>query len=128
VAEEAREGLLRLAAQARVAVVLDDALLEADPRAKAREEPVALGEALQLLDSGTREQPEDARLRRDGEVRHPPEERVERAEHEAAQPGLGARAADREHDLRALRSPRVDEARQELGWVLQVGVHDDDRV
>ena len=119
-------GILRLAAVPAIPVVQHGRLVVADPRDQASHEPALLLQALQIVDHAPRHQPEVAGVHRNVDRRHAADEAIEQRRRRALEPGLAvARAALGVDDVEALAVFFV-ERRDQLGRILQVGVHDHD--
>ena len=83
---------------------------------------MTLGQLVERRHGRVTEQAERTAVGLDRVVRQPAEELVEKVEAHAAEPGLGPGAAGGAHDFRAI-APGGHERRDDLGRVLQVGVH-----
>ena len=127
VADKSIQTLAGLAGGAIVAVVGRVDPAKADPGAKAGEETVAFGKAVEGVDGDAIEEPEGAGVGLDGKIGEPAEAAVEEIEAEATEAAFLARAADGEDDLGAL-APFGEELGDVLGRILQIGVHGDDGV
>ena len=127
-ADHAARRILRLARVARVPLILDAGLPEADPARHPAQEPRALGHARERLDGAARQQPEVARVGGDVDARHPPQDAVEERADRALEPRLAFAACSEPVDDVEAVAPLRHESRDHLGRILQVGVHEHDRV
>jgi len=123
-----RERIFRLAREPFVAVVLDADLIVADPTHEAADETVRLARAFERIDDAPAHQPEIARIDGDRHVGETARDAIEQARrHHFEGAFTAARAARRIDDVVA-RAPLLDERGDEFGRVLQIAVHQDDRI
>jgi len=120
--------VLRRAREALGAVVLDPGLLVADPRDEAADEAVPLARVAQRADDAPAHQPEVAGVDGDRDVREPPDDAVEERGGEQLEAALAVPAPARRVDDVVAVAELGQEVVDELGRVLQVAVHQHDRV
>src|SRR4029450_9801536 len=125
--EQLGEAHARPARGALRPVVSDLHLAEAHPVAKPGEVPGALRQREHRLERRAIDQREVSRAEWRGDAREPMVEEVEAPEGGPASERLGASALGGEDDLRAI-PPGVEQGGNELGWVLEIRVHEDDHV
>jgi hypothetical protein len=125
--DEPAQRLLRLARGAVLAVVEHAVGLEAEPTAQAGDEPVALGQPVEVLDDDAVHQAEDPGVGRRRQVGHRAQDRVEQHEPDAAHAVVGAAVALAEHHLRAV-APLPNHLRDHLRRILQIAVDEDDAI
>jgi len=127
-AQHLRERILGLAGKARIAIVLDAGLVEADPRNEPANEAVPLARALQHLHDAPAHQPEIARIDGDRDVREASHDPVERRRREYLEAALARAPPAGGVDDIVAGAEALDERADQLGRVLQVAVHQHDRV
>src|SRR5262249_18057149 len=124
-ADEAAEGVLRLAGAAGGALVADADLTEADEGAQAADEAHLLRQMSQYLDDLAIHQAEVAAVERDGQIADGVEHAIEEGVTGALDQAFLALGADGVDDVVA-GPPGGDELVEHLGRILQIAVHDDD--
>ena len=125
-AEHLAERVLRLSGEAPRAIVEHLGLLEADPGHHPAHEPVGLAQLAQRDDDPAAHEPEVARVERDLDRDHRGEDPVEPPRGDELEPGLPfAPAPPAVDDVEPL-APLRDHLEDDLGRVLEVGVHHDD--
>ena len=113
---------------ARVAVVDDRQLAEADPGEKSFHETLPLAHLLERIERAARDQAEIAGVARDRRLREPAHHAIERRRGRLLEARLaGARSARAVDDVVTF-APVPHEGRNQLGRILQVGIDDDDRI
>ena len=117
-----------VAGEARVALVLDRALREPDPRDHAPHVAVALGHLVEDVDDLAVEQAEVAGLARERDLGDPVHQAVVDLAGEQLEPGLAARGGPHAVDDLEAVAPALDHLGDDLGRILEVGVDHDDRV
>jgi hypothetical protein len=123
-----RDRILRRAAEARVAFVLDADLLVADPTHEAAQEAMFLARLRERVDHAPAHQAKVARVDRDRDVRQAPDRAVEDARGQEFEEALAAaRLARGVHHVVAL-APLLDDAFDQFGRILQIAVHQDHRI
>src|SRR2546430_12965684 len=121
-------GVLRAAGEARVAPGGHADLAEADPREEAADVAVVLPHEAELVERTPVDEPEVPGVGWDLDVAQPAQDAVEEPDRGAAEEGLDAPVlADRVDDLVAF-APAGDQVGRELRRILEIAVHDDDRV
>ena len=88
---------------------------------------MALRQLVKRLDGIMADQAKRATVGLHRKVGEPAEDTVKQIEAHAAQAGFGPRATGRADDFGA-GAPRGDELGDDLGWILEVGIHRHDRV